>query len=216
MTKTGAGLVVSAYNQAMPIPIRKIFWILLSISLLLAAAHLWVTLAPPVSPSGFRYDALISAFDMENEANLPNWFSTVLLFATSLAGWLVYRLRSGAKWRFFWLIFAGIFLLLSLEEAASLREVLYHTFFIKSFATVYIPAGLALLVLFGGYFLIIERNNRPLQRWIIGGLLALVLGGLGGVLYPDIVVLKEWLELLGEILVLCACLGEINRLRGEI
>ena len=198
----------------MLIPIRKIFWILLSISLLLAAAHLWVTLAPPVSPTGFRYDALISAFNLENEANLPNWFSTVLLFSTALAGWLIYRLRTAAKWRFFWLVFAAIFLLLSLEEAARLREVLFHTLFIQSIAAVYIPAGLALLVLFGGYFLIIERQNRPLQRWMVGGLLALVLGGLGGVLYPDIVVLKEWLEMLGEILVLCACLREINRLQS--
>jgi hypothetical protein len=199
----------------MVIPVRKIFWILFSISLLLAAAGMWVRLAPPVSPSGFRYDALISALDMENEANLPNWFSTVLLFGIGLAGWLIYRLRSGVKWRTFWLVFAGIFLLLSLEEAARLREVLYHTLFIKSIAAIYIPAGLALLALFGSYFLIIEKQNRPLQRWIIGGLLVFVLGGLGGVLYSDIVVLKEWLELLGEILVLCGCLREINALAGR-
>lgn len=198
----------------MLIPIRKIFWTLLSISLLLAAAGLWVRLAPPVSPTGFRYDALISALDMENEANLPNWFSTVLLFGIAMAGWLIYRLRAGRKWRFFWLVFAAIFLLLSLEEAARLREVLFHTLFIQSIAAVYIPAGLALLALFGGYFLIIERHNRRLQWWILGGLLVFVLGGLGGVLYSDIVVLKEWLELLGEILVLCGCLAEINRLRS--
>ncbi len=196
----------------MPIPVRKIFWSLLAVSALLAAGHLWVTLAPPVSPTGFRYDALISAFDMENEANLPNWFSIVLLFSIALAGMVIYRLRSGVKWRFFWLIFAGIFLLLSLEEAARLREVLFHTFFIQSIAAVYVPAGLALLALFGGYLLIIERYNRPLQRWLISGLVIFVIGGLGGVLTLDIVALKEWLEMFGAILVLCGCLGEVNRL----
>lgn len=199
----------------MVIPVRKIFWTLLSISLLLAVAHLWVTLAPPVSPSGFRYDALISALDMENEANLPNWFSTVLLFGIGLAGWLIYRLRAGAKWQFFWLVFAGIFLLLSLEEAARLREVLYHTLFDKAINYIYIPFGLALVAICLYYFLIIERQDRALQRWIIGGLVIFVIGGLGGAVFDAGTLLKEWLEMVGVVLVLCGCLREINTLLAK-
>ena len=117
----------------MPIPVRKITWILIGFMLLLNAAHLWVNLAPPISPTGFRYDSLISAFHLENEANIPNWYSTVLLFAIALAALVIRRLQKQPRWGFFWPVFAGFFALLSLEEAADLREVIYHTIFVKSF-----------------------------------------------------------------------------------
>jgi len=204
----------------MPIPIRKIFWSLLAVSALLAAAHLWVTLAPPISPTGFRYDALISAFNLEGEANIPNWFSIVLLVCVALASLVIQKLRRAAggvkpRWNFFWPVFAVTFLVLSLEEAARLREVLYHTLFNKAINYVYIPFGLALVALCSFYFFLIERQDRALQRWIIGGLVLFVIGGLGGAVFDAGTLLKEWLEMVGVILVLCGCLREINVLAGE-
>lgn len=204
----------------MPIPIRKIFWSLMAVSALLAAAHLWVTLAPPTSPTGFRYDAFISAFILEGEANIPNWFSTVLLIWVALASLVIYRLRLAAggarpRWNFFWPVFAVTFLVLSLEETARLREVLYHTLFNKAINYVYIPFGLALVALCSFYFFIIEPQDRALRRWIIGGLVLFVIGGLGGAVFDAGTLLKEWLEMVGVILVLCGCLREINVLAGE-
>lgn len=195
----------------MPIPVRKVFWSLLAGSLLLAAAHLWVSLVPPVSPTGFRYDALISAFNLENEANLPNWYATILLFSIALASLVIFYLRrGGSKWAVFWLGFAVIFLLLSLEEAAQLREVLFHTFFLPAIAAIYLPLGLLLVIGVGVYFFIIKRTDRPLQGWIISGLVVFVLGGVGGGRLHFPIVVKEWLEMFGEILVLCGCLREMN------
>jgi hypothetical protein len=201
----------------MLIPIRKILWSLLAVTALLAAAHLWVTLSPPISPTGFRYDALISVFNVENEANIPNWFSTVLLFTVALASLVIQRLRRAAseakpRWNFFWPVFAVTFLVLSLEEAAGLRSVLYHTLFNKAINYVYIPFGLALVALCSFYFFVIERKDRALQRWIISGLVIFVIGGLGGAVFDAGVLLKEWLEMAGTILVLCGCLREINAL----
>jgi hypothetical protein len=199
----------------MLIPIRKIFWSLMAVSALLATAHLWVTLAPPTSPTGFRYDAFISAFILEGEANIPNWFSTVLLFTVALASLVIQRLRRAARgakprWNFFWPIFAVTFLVLSLEEAARMREVLYHTLFNKAINYVYIPFGLALVALCMYYFFVIEHQDQALQRWIIGGLVIFVIGGLGGAVFDAGTLLKEWLEMAGTILVLCGCLREIN------
>lgn len=209
----------------MLIPVRKITWILIGVMLLLDAAHLWVNLAPPVSPTGFRYDSLISAFHLENEANIPNWYSTVLLFAIALAALVIRRLQKQPRWGFFWPVFAGFFALLSLEEAADLREVIYHTIFVKSFL-VCAPLGVIFISLCLGFFFFIRRTDGISRLWIGAGLFLLLVGALGGQ-YLQInlavgqntfaagILIKETLEMLGEILVLAGCLMEINTLAGE-
>ncbi len=67
---------------------------------------------------------LIPLFDMYEEANLPTWFSSLNLF---LAAVLLYvnaqaARIAGERWRKHWLGLAGVFLFLSIDEAAMLHE----------------------------------------------------------------------------------------------
>jgi hypothetical protein len=69
---------------------------------------------------------IATLFNVNNEANIPNWYSTVLLFGA--AGILVViagvKLAMHDRYRFHWAGLAIIYSLLSLDEAASLHNSL--------------------------------------------------------------------------------------------
>jgi hypothetical protein len=74
---------------------------------------------------GLRRDyamGLVPLFDLNGEHNVPAWFSSMQLLATAL---LLAWAASGApaEYRRHWGLLSGVFLLLSLDEAASLHEM---------------------------------------------------------------------------------------------
>jgi hypothetical protein len=86
----------------------------LGISVVLA---LWLELKLP--QNFFR------VFDMDLEANLPTWFSSVLMFAAACLLWAVAHSdsRHARRWRFL----AFVFLCMSIDETAQLHETLGWT-----------------------------------------------------------------------------------------
>ncbi|HEX6924568.1 MAG TPA: hypothetical protein VF167_04035 [Longimicrobiaceae bacterium] len=67
----------------------------------------------------------VDLFSLNGEANVPSWFASIclLLCAQLLAVVAVGAKRSGDRWWKHWLGLAGLFVLLSLDEIASLHEL---------------------------------------------------------------------------------------------
>ncbi len=197
------------------IPLRKIFFLLLLIVFVLLAMHFF-----PKSLSS----TIDKRFDLDREANVPTWYSTILLFSVALTSITIHFLKnksSNQNRRFFWLGFSAVFCYLSLDEAAQLHEPLTQWTSFK-WVFVYAPFFGMFFLLCVYYLLWIKNDNRTSGYLIIGGLVVLSIGGmvceLISHLYdlPDTLqviefVLEEGLELIGTIIVLMGCLHELNR-----
>lgn len=69
--------------------------------------------------------ALASAFSLSQEANVPTWYSSMLLFSCSLALLSVAAQEeqgAGARWRFHWRGLALAFAAISMDEVAGFHE----------------------------------------------------------------------------------------------
>lgn len=201
----------------MLIPIRKVILFLLIIELFLLLMYFF-----PVDWS----PGVANKFNLDNESNVPTWFSTVLLFAISLTSFGIYFLGSKFKinssLKTFWLLLSAVLCFLSADEASMIHEGLGHFFNIPWFY-IYAPLGATIFIVFV-YLLFVVNRNRALAYWILGGLIIYLLGALGGeLIYYYIfkgtyavaeVVFEEGFEMFGEIIMLTGCLLELNRCLG--
>jgi hypothetical protein len=213
----------------MAIPIRKLFLLLLFFVLILLAMHFF---------SKSLSSTIHNRFNLDSEANIPTWFSTLLLFCVSLTSLVIYILNrsiaSKVSWNSFWIGFGAIYLFLSLDEAARIHEIIdsdeFETYVHKIFDItwhlkwiyVYAPFS-AIFFMVCTYFLIVINKNNDLRNWILGGLIVYALGGLIGesidyFFYSSQVevVFEEGFELLGTIMVFRGCLQELNRRYGVV
>jgi len=198
----------------MMIPIRKLYLLLICFMFILLAMHFF-----PESLSWTIHDR----FNLDSEANIPTWFSTVLLFSVSLTSLGIYvfsrDVEMDASWKSFWSCFSSVYCFLSLDEAARIHEILDTSMHLK-WIYVYAPFG-ALFFILCGYFLMVINKNKDLRNWILGGLIVYALGGLGAESFDYFfyssqaeVVFEEGFEMFGTIMVLTGCLQELNRLTG--
>lgn len=65
---------------------------------------------------------IINQFDLDHEANIPTFFSTILLLASSGLLFLAYSTEMDTSKRKYWLLLSIIFLLLSADETLSIHE----------------------------------------------------------------------------------------------
>ena len=195
------------------IPNRRPFYVLISIAFFLLAMHF---LPETVSPT------LRDRFDLDAEANIPSWFSTILLFAVSMSAFCIYKsIPATQPSRNFWLVFSLVYGGLSLDEAARLHEIIDPAL---KWIYLYAPLGFAFFAYCVRHF---AQTPAPSSRnWILGGLLVYAAGGLGGegvsyflrplpyVLQQSEFVFEEGLEMVGAILVLMGCRTELHRRSG--
>lgn len=68
---------------------------------------------------------LVSTFYVDNESNVPTWYSSIALFfaAVLFATIGVYKWNERDRYRWHWLMWAGLFALLSLDEIAMFHEL---------------------------------------------------------------------------------------------
>lgn len=197
----------------MVIPIRKIFFSLLSIELVLIIMHCF--------PEKLSW-IIHNRFDLNAEANIPTWYSTELLFTISLSSFLIYKLNYDRRQpRTFWLVFSCAYGYFSLDEAARLHEVIDNHI---RWVIVYSPF-VGTFFVFCAYHLI-NGEDKILRNFILGGLVVYALGGLVGELISSLLhplsplqqqiefIWEEGLEMLGSIMVLIGCLRELNRIWG--
>lgn len=122
-----AGVATSA-TSATPvtigIPSRRVFYGMLAVVIVLAlgfAITHWLNLRGYGGQFGFR-----QLFNMDGEANLPAWYSSVLLLCASLLLAVIALAKTRMKdaFRWYWWGLAAGFAWLSADEAAQLHEML--------------------------------------------------------------------------------------------
>ena len=204
----------------MPIPIRKLFLFFSFCILFLIVMHFF--------PQKLSW-TINNRFDLNTEANVPTWYSTVLLFSVSLFSIVIHFVRknlvkSNNIWSSFWLFLSCVYCFLSLDEASRLHEILDQSTSIK-WVYVYAPFGAIFFVLCFFYFWVIRGDNKNLLKWFVGGLLLYAAGGLLSefISYKYSLspmwlqvefVFEEGLEMLGTVMVLMGCCQELNDLNA--
>lgn len=171
--------------------------------------------------SGWLSWDVFGKFNLDGEANIPSWYSTVLLFSVSLCSLAIYGLSHAHGHTRFWIYFGCAFCFLSLDEMVGIHELLDNTATVK-WVFFYAPFAAAFFIVCVFYFKNISQ--AVLRNWLLGGLVVYALGGLvcetlNHVFFPLPrllqfleFVLEEGLEMLGAIMVLTGCLHELDRL----
>ena len=182
---------------------------------------------------------VVRMFDLDEENNVPAYFSTVLLLVASalLAVVALVVGRQGGHHRRYWWLLALVFLGLSFDEYASLHEVLIEPVRDRVGDRPYlyfgwVVPGAAFVVVAGLFFLRfllgLERVTR--NRFVVAGVV--YVGGVLGVEliegaiasdrgeqnYPYIAALtvQEAMEMLGIIVFIWALLDHLRRLTGSV
>ena len=199
--------------------LRYLFLFLLLIVFILLGMHFF-----PASESW----TIADRFNLDGEANIPEWYSAVLLFSVSLSSLAIYLLgRKGIggdrPWNRFWLAFAGVYCFLSLDECARLHEIIDSATPLK-WVYAYAPFAAIFFIICAFYFVVIRNGEKRVRNWVLGGLIVYALGGLVseliGYLFRPLqhalqqaeFVIEEGLEMIGAIIVLMGVLQELRRL----
>lgn len=117
---------------------------------------------------------LVEMFDLDAEGNIPAYFSMILIFLCSmLLCFIGVSQKKRSKPYVLWLLLAAIFVFLSFDEIAQIHERIglgmkseLHITGIFNKAWV-MPYGMAVIVLFIGYFRFILESPPVIRRWII-------------------------------------------------
>ena len=163
---------------------------------------------------------------MNDEANVPTWYSTILLFCVALSSFAVHylnqSLENGYSRGNFWFGFGLVYCFLSIDEAARLHEFINYITATK-WTYVYAPFAAIFFAITARYLVVTRREDKTLRNWIIGGLFIYGIGGLGlefisymiplpSLLQFAAIILEEGLEMIGTIMVLTGCLLETRLL----
>jgi hypothetical protein len=111
-------------STACPEPtVRAVALFLMALGVILVIGHIFAVELNRLHPNGVT-EILRAFFELNQEANVPTWFSSLQLALISLAcaGSFVCEKMSGAKYRLVWLGFSLLFLFLSLDETAQFHE----------------------------------------------------------------------------------------------
>lgn len=203
--------------------IRNWFFLLISIVLLLLAMHI---ITRGISVSIHR------RFDLDNEANIPSWYSTILLFSISLISFLTFKIEAvknnvGFVARNFWLVFSLFYCFLSLDEAARIHETIdgYTQF---KWVVVYAPFAGMFFLMTAYYTIKLVNDNKLFGYWILAGLVIYAVGGMGAemiqyIYYPLSkpmllieVMIEEGLEMTGTVMVLMGCLLRLEHVHAAV
>ena len=140
---------------------KKILILLISISLLLFLIHLilnYISINIYNEKHAFLFE-LSNRFDLNDENSVPQWFTQTMFFLICLSSLLAARLTTKKQGSGFWLLIAGLGLIMSIDDAATLHEFVlqtfHNTFFLDVKSSVWVNAWLILLpfILIGSIWL---------------------------------------------------------------
>ncbi len=165
---------------------------------------------------------IFQLFDLDDENNLPTWFSSFVLLNNSLVMYLFAQMEKDRN-KYYWLLLSVGFLALSIDEVAGLHETI-NTAIEISWAY---PAAVLVLILglsFIPFLLSLERRLAVL--FVISGLIY-ISGVLGvevlsedmdedSMAYGFATAVEESLEMLGALLFLSINLNELKKRTSTI
>jgi hypothetical protein len=205
---------------------RRVTWIVGSIVAFLALAGTLSAFFKVVLQQSTAF-GFVPLFDLDREANVPSWYSSLaILCCATLLATIVFTKRKEQDPHYrAWRLLAATFLLLSLDEAASLHELsmptlrrYLHTSGVFYFAWV-IPGALFVLAVFLRMLkLLRDLDRQTRQRFLVAGAVYVagalgmeMIGGAytsasGGDFYYAFAIVEETLEMVGILLFLHALL----------
>jgi hypothetical protein len=180
---------------------RRLFFGLASVSILLVALHL---ITQPLAWSFVGW-----LFDLNFEYNLSATYAALLLLATAVVSLtLAIRLRHEAR-VLFWLAWGLLFLFLAYDETYQVHEGIDRWILIYAAAGAVTAAAAAITVWF------FDRRHLWLYALSLAGLGIMTAGGLVLEMFyevlPNLLVIEELWEFFGAILVLAAALAYARR-----
>lgn len=208
---------------------KKVTSFLLSITFLLLTAYAFVLVRKYI----FQAQAGGHTFDLDQEGNVPAFFSTGLFLINSALFFLLWKMRDFVDGsRRIWLFLAGLLCFLGLDELASIHERLIKP--VKSLIPAsgwfyyawIIPYGLALIVLAGFILPILWKLDRPTRSGFLLSAVVFVSGAIGfemiagqymdgktetDLIYGLLVGCEEILEMIGLIILVNTTLQRIQR-----
>lgn len=121
-------------------------------------------------------------FNLNEEANIPTWYSTVLLFSVSVSSFINHFLEkketnTTESGSLFWLVFGVAYCFLSIDEAGRIHEFINYLTSTK-WVFIYAPFVAIFFVICAHYFFVIRKDDKTVRNWIIGGLSLYITGGL--------------------------------------
>jgi hypothetical protein len=165
---------------------------------------------------------LLQMFDLDQENNLPTWFSSFLLLNNAFFIHL-HSLRKDIEKRWHWRFLAAGFLLMAIDEVAGIHETLNSIIQIN-----WAVPGAILVVLVGVAFVpfLLSLRLRLALLFLCAGCLFFS-GALGvewlsrnmekeTLAYMLAVAVEEGLEFLGPLLMLYAVLGELQNAASRV
>lgn len=169
------------------IPPRKVLFVLVLVSLLLAGASLFGQYLRFFHGMGSAL-GFIQNFDIEEEANFPTYYSTMLLLTAAFLLAVIARMQrlAGDRMAKRWGLLAAIFVFMSLDETVGFHELVGQRMpdidvlgGILHYAWV-VPAAIAIVIV-GLYFLpfVMSLPNPHRMRIIVSGVV--YVGGALGV-----------------------------------
>ncbi len=160
--------------------------------------------------------------DLDEENNIPTWFSGYLLLNNALVMYIFSKMESN-KNHFYWMLLSLGFLILSLDEVAGIHESI-HTAIDFNWAY----AGGILVVALGLLYIpfLLSLNRRLAVLFIVSGLIY-VSGVIGvelfskdmdedSMAYGFATAVEEGLEMLGALFFLAIALDEMKRQQHTI
>ena len=217
----------------MPRLLRRLLFVLLSIVCVLLLMYWLADSLSGAIHSRFGVNLswpMSDRFNLDGEANIPTWYSTILLYSVALCAFVVYLShlkspRANRGGRLFWIGFALFYCFLSADEAARLHEVVdgYRG---VNWVCFYAPLVATFFLMCVWYLAVMGKGDKLARKWMLGGLILYAGGGMFCELIsfwlhplPPVwqrleVTVEEGLELGGTIMVLMGCLLELGRVYG--
>lgn len=173
-------------------------------------------------------------FNMDEENNIPTWYSSMILFVSAILFGLIafWKLQVKDKFRWYWVILALGFATMSMDEVASIHERLVQPIdtalkitYANHFS--WLLAGVPLVIVLGIIFYRFWAQLETPFKWLflvagltyLGGVLAVefldgmiqeVTGG-DNMGYAILTNIEEFLEIIGVTLLIYTLLRYINK-----
>ena len=213
---------------------RKVALILGAAVLCLVAAGVVAVILHYYAPPLFAKKTFIRLFTLDEEGNIPTWYSTAaLLVSASLAAVRAAALRrNGAPHAVGWAILSGFLVFLSMDEAASIHDSRLGNFIYRTVLDIgdqpsflWLIPGMILVALIAPWYRALAKSLQSDTRrlFLMAGLI-FVSGGLGmeavgwyfasnygttNVPYAMITVIEETLEMAGTAVLIYILVHEL-------
>lgn len=224
---------------------KRIFIVLISILIILVSLSIWGQRIKYIGISDIRgpwheflIDLLMQSFYLDVEGNIPTYYNVVLLIIPSALLFAIAASKNFLKdkFRYQWYALAFVFLLLSIDEAASLHERLIKPMRQFSdaggiFYFAWVIPGIVAVILFGlvflMFFLHLDRKFKVLFFISLGIYIGGAIGGemvsgyyaanlgLKNFTYAVVASLEESVEMIGASMIIYSLLVYIKEYLPE-